>query len=371
MSKDKTFQPEDFSEAVRFASKHGFTQEALLQYMESIVQSCHSPALLYDSVIRTEIDKLGRLILLLVNHIFGTSYTGDEQVEYGQTEMSGRLPDGTPRTVRADSHFRVTAADGSCRTFHIECQTADDGSILLRIAEYDLLFALRDVVWADEECTLNLPESAIIYLWSPAKKRSGGMTWHLANGDGQVLDYHIRTLSVESSSVDEMFREKLYALLPFYLFTHGDRLAELIGSDVGREALVEEAVNLAERVLSAEALTNEEKWRLLELAVQVMKKLIPDGNLRKEMEMALYAAPLELKTDRIFADMRKKAEEEALRRAREQVQDESRKEGSLLMLYRLVSKGRLTMAEAAEEAGESVEAFRQEMENAASQEKVN
>ena len=51
------------------------------------------------------------------------------------------------------------------RHYHIECQSGEDGDIVLRIAEYDFYIALEGLREdAPHQYSMQLPHSAVLYL---------------------------------------------------------------------------------------------------------------------------------------------------------------------------------------------------------------
>lgn len=255
---------------------------------------------MYDAVFRNIAERMGRLIILLVNNLFGTDFKGDEELIYKPAEGTKPGTKGAQRQIRADSHFTIVDKDGKRHTFHIECQVRKDGTIILRIAEYDLMLAFQNAVKHDDETyTVDfiLPRSAIILLRSTRGKADTWM-YRFIDGDEVVLERRIEVLSVADTPLDDMFEKKLYALLPFYLFTHGDDLKRIAESDDERQQLVEQSRRIHEYIINEESLSAEEKIRLLQLTLQVIPALIRDEELRKEITDAMYPQTIELEIDK-------------------------------------------------------------------------
>ena len=89
---------------------------------------------IFDDVLRTMQERLPELLIPLVNEVFHTSYTKETEVT--------RLPEGYQKLVS-----KVVADSCSLlgkRIYHFECQSRTDGSMVLRMVEYDFMIALVD-----------------------------------------------------------------------------------------------------------------------------------------------------------------------------------------------------------------------------------
>lgn len=84
----------------------------------------------YDDVFRTMIDKLPHLLIPLINEVFSHRYSDSEPV----TALQNEHMEITLGKVITDSYLRV--AD---RYYHIECQCSPDGTMAIRMIEYDFL----------------------------------------------------------------------------------------------------------------------------------------------------------------------------------------------------------------------------------------
>lgn len=111
---------------------------------------------IFDDVLRTIQERIPKLLIPLVNEVFGTSYSEDTEVT--------RLPEEYQKVlskVIADSCNQI---DGI--VYHFECQSRKDGSMILRMVEYDFMIALNDSIHKINHTELQFPRSCIIYLRS-------------------------------------------------------------------------------------------------------------------------------------------------------------------------------------------------------------
>ncbi len=100
----------------------------------------------YDDVFRTLLTDCTELMIPVVNEIFHTNYTGKETICLLQNEHFIKMPDGSEQERITDSSFEIIR-ETTERTFlrkryHIECQSTEDGSMIIRMFEYDTQLAL-------------------------------------------------------------------------------------------------------------------------------------------------------------------------------------------------------------------------------------
>ena len=169
----------------------------------------------YDDIFRTLVNGPPQPLLGLLNEMFETKYTGDEQVKHMKGQFFITKEEGKRKRI-TDSHFSVSDGSGT-QYYHLECQTHNDGSILIRMFEYDSLIALSHSEKAGDTLHLHLPKSGILYLadvppFSP-------LYIEIVASQGMIR-HEIRVLSMKDYSIDSIFERDLYFLVPFYVFTY-------------------------------------------------------------------------------------------------------------------------------------------------------
>ena len=99
---------------------------------------------IYDSVYRTLLNDCTSLIIPVINEVFGTHYSGDEDIHLYPNENILTSPEGELYTRITDSNFVII--EGSPQRYHIECESSEnDSTMLIRMYEYDSQIALSDV----------------------------------------------------------------------------------------------------------------------------------------------------------------------------------------------------------------------------------
>ena len=122
----------------------------------------------YDDVFRTLVVEHSSLVLKLINEMFpGTNYTGNEKtVPLNETYFINHSTSDQEKRI-LDSALSIISLDGSEKIFHLECQSTPDGSMLIRIFEYDTQLAIKTSgVVTKHVLEVTMPTTGILYLRS-------------------------------------------------------------------------------------------------------------------------------------------------------------------------------------------------------------
>ena len=193
--------------------------------MENQTTSLPAPSpTAYDDAFRTMLNDCSALIIPVVNLYFNENYTGNEEITFSKNEHYLTHSDSTEDKRVTDSSFVITRADKTEKRYHIECEEQLDGSILMRIFEYDAQIALDDHTIDGAELTVSFPHSAVMAL-RYAEKSPDTMKINVVTPGGQT-SYTVPIIKVQQYSLDELFDKKLLFFLPFYIFSHEKELPE-------------------------------------------------------------------------------------------------------------------------------------------------
>ena len=224
----------------------------------------------YDDVFKTMLIYCPRLLLFLLNELFGESYVGDEDVVPCNGEHLTTGTKGRQRKRISDGHFIVRSAREE-RIYLIECQTEPDGTILIRIFEYAMHVALERAVLEDGILRVGFPHLALLAL----RSKEGApreMTVQVSFPNGQGIAYDVPVLNVKDLSLDELFERDLLFLLPFWIFSHEARFGEIEADGVKLKALLDEYASIMERLgerVRREGLTERDGALILEMMRKV------------------------------------------------------------------------------------------------------
>ena len=170
---------------------------------------------IYDGAFRTILNDCRKLIIPIINEIFGEKYTGDEEIHFFPNEHFLDQQDEADKERITDTNFRIVGKE--TKKYHIECESSlPDGKITIRLFEYDAQIALDEGEVTEETLTVTFPNTAVLYLRA-YKKTSDKMRYVIVTPGGTV-QYDIPVMKVQMYSLDDIFQKRLLMLIPFYIF---------------------------------------------------------------------------------------------------------------------------------------------------------
>lgn len=195
----------------------------------------------YDDVFKTQLHDGPALIIPFINFAFDENILCDERVVFYPSEL---FADGENREV--DGLLEIAG-----RLYHVECQSTDDDSMIVRLVEYDLMSAfaaaMRDGSFTRGRFKLRIPRTAVLWLRHTAATPDE-MTIEAELPNGETSIWTIPSIKMDELTLDEIFSRRLYFLLPFYLFVYEKRFPELERDAAKRAELVREYEGLIERL---------------------------------------------------------------------------------------------------------------------------
>lgn len=215
----------------------------------------------YDDVFRTMLDKMPKLVIPLINEVFSEHYAEDEPVISLQNEHMELIDD----KVIIDSYLRIKD-----KYYHLECQSNPDGTMAIRMLEYDFLIALKHAERDGYEYTLDYPNSCVLYLRC-SEKTPDHLTVHVRFPDGKVCDYHTPIVKVNQYQFDEIFEKKLLFLLPYYIMRYEDALPAIEKDAARLSQLLEEYQTIYERLYKMRGRRQLSNYELTELRQLILK----------------------------------------------------------------------------------------------------
>lgn len=268
---------------------------------------------IFDDVFRTLVEKMPQLVIPLINEVFGTNYP--EDIELKQRRNEHQTKDGEMIT---DSHLQIAE-----KSYHVECQSTKDSTMVIRMIEYDFAIALDSVNKESGIVKGYFPYSCVLYL--RGKTGEPTLEMELIMPDGKIVKYKVPILYLQKYTKDMIFQKKLFFLLPFYIMKYEKSKKELQESDEKLQELLEE-YRIIERRLEEEFLDEgkEKEYRdIMELIIRIADYILEDTeNARKGLGEIMGGKVLELESDRLISqgikrgiDLEKKNTEKERQRA--------------------------------------------------------
>ena len=245
---------------------------------------------IFDDVFRTMLEKMPQLAVPLINEVFGTSYPEDVKIIQKRNEhqtKNGR--------IITDSHLLIAN-----RIYHIECQSTDDSTMVIRMIEYDFAISLEQVQKENGRYRMYFPQSCVLYLRG-IKKRDA-ISVELVMPNGGTVEYTVPVVQVQEFTCDDMLRKRLLFLLPYHVIkyeqekdldTDSEKWKEFLDECKKIESYLEE--NFLEK-------GNEKSYRdMIELIIRIADHVFRDNEkVRKGFGDVMGGKVLELESDKLI-----------------------------------------------------------------------
>ena len=289
----------------------------------------------YDGAFRTILNDCRKLIIPVINEIFGETYTGEEEIRFFPNEHFLDQQDEADKERITDTNFTVIGK--TPKKYHVECESSlPDGKITIRLFEYDAQIALDEGEVTEETLTVTFPNTAVLYLRT-YKKTPDKMKYVLVTPGGTV-QYDVPIMKVQTYSLDDIFEKGLLMLIPFYSFSHEKDLPEYNSNEQKLAELKAEYQKILERLDKLEqqgVIGAFDKRTIIDLSGDVIHEIA-----RKYKNVQKGVGDM----------MRGKLIETSARRLKNEAVNETERNIALRMLKR----GKLTIEEIAEYSGLSV-----------------
>ena len=290
---------------------------------------------IYDGAFRTILNDCRKLIIPIINEVFGETYTGEEEVRFFPNEHFLDQQDEADKERITDTNFTVFGEIP--KKYHIECESSlPDGKIMIRLFEYDAQIALDEGEVTEETLTVTFLNTAVLYLRT-FKKTPDKMKYVIVTPGGTV-QYDVPIMKIQIYSLKDMFEKGLLMLIPFYIFSHEKSFPEYNSNEQKLEELKAEYQIILDRLdeLEQQAVIGAfDKRTIIEISGDVIKAIAQKyENVQKGVGDMMGGALIETEARRIL----------------NKGISETKKETALRMLKR----GKMTVEEIAEDSGLSV-----------------
>lgn len=290
---------------------------------------------IYDGVFRTILNDCRKLVIPVINEIFGETYTGEEEIQFFPNEHFLGQQDEAGKERITDTNLRIVGK--TAKKYHIECESSlPDGKIMIRLFEYDAQIALDEGEVTEETLTVSFPNTAVLYL--RAYQKTPDKMKYVIVTPGGTVQYGIPVMKVQSYSLDDIFEKRLLMLIPFYIFSHEKSFSEYNSNRKkleGLKAEYQEILNKLDELESRGMIGAFDKRTIIELSGDVIKELAKKyGNVQKGVGDMMRGALVETSARTIL--------NQGIREAKRQT------------ALRMLKRGKMTVDEIAEDTGLSV-----------------
>ena len=189
----------------------------------------------YDDAFRTIESECDDVLIYFVNHVFGEDFGRDSTVVRLRNEHFVERGDGSEGKRITDSHYGIRQGLVE-KKYHMECESsAYDGSVLVRMFEYDTQAALDEARHDKGTLHVGFPNAGILLL-RPGKDVPDKATI-VVNTPGGTLEYEVPLIKMSNYGIDDIFENRLYYLLPFYIFNFEKDFERVENDPAGLDSL--------------------------------------------------------------------------------------------------------------------------------------
>ena len=290
---------------------------------------------IYDGAFRTILNDCRKLIIPVINEIFGETYIGEEEIQFFPNEHFIDQQDEADKERITDTNFTIFG--NIPKKYHIECESGlPDGKITIRLFEYDAQIALDEGEVTEETLTVTFPNTAVLYLRT-YKKTPDKMKYVIITPGGTV-QYDVPIMKVQTYSIDDIFEKRLLMLIPFYIFSHEKGFPEYNSNEQKLAELKAEYQEILKRLDELEqqgVIGAFDKRTIIELSGDVIKEIAQKyENVQKGVGDIMGGALIET----------------SARRLKNEAENETKKQTAL----KLLKRGKQTVEEIAEDTGLSI-----------------
>lgn len=233
----------------------------------------------YDNVFKTMKMKHKRLFVSVINDVFGKDYPLDVKVDVLPSEgylTENETADGSTEIEEQISDFLIKIRD---EVYLLECQSYDDGSMAIRIAEYAFIVARQFAAWDIGKATIPMPRFTVIYV-KRTEKTPKATTITFTFPDGQSVDYKSDNVILEELTKEYIIEKRLFPYIPFYIARYEKDIVS--GNDI--EAAVGDLIYFRNEIIR---LHNESRLSDLEMTdligfIKTIITHITNGNKNEE-----------------------------------------------------------------------------------------
>ena len=257
----------------------------------------------YDDVFKTQKMECPRLLIPIINEAFQKNYKENTEIIRLENEIFLRKQDGYEEKRITDAVIQIKDSRmQSGRSYHIECQSTKDASMIVRMYEYDSQIALKDKEWDGKILKVKFPHSAIVYLRSDDTMLKD-ITMILNTPENET-GYQIPLIKLKDYNLNTIFEKHLFILLPFWIFTYEERLQEYEENENRKKELTDDF-----RIIIRQLLENCEngiideyiKCMITDMTKKVVRNLLKDKfpKVREEVETMMGGKVLDFEAKRI------------------------------------------------------------------------
>jgi len=303
----------------------------------------------YDDAFRTMVVKCDELLIPFINYMFDMNYSKKAHIYRNANERYLDQQGGSQDKRITDSLIKIREDDVT-HTYHVECESKDDvdGTIIVRLFEYDAQIALDRGEVGNGRLDVYFPHTGILFLSStdstPDKME---IVMHTSGGDSR---YFVEVMKESDFDLDKVFENELYFLLPFYSFNYKNEFENIEKDEDKQEQFINvyrNIIDMLEELVSEEMLSTFSKDVIISLINKVSyKQLMRYQDTQKKVGDLMGGKVLDLDIIRAHDAGLEEGREEGIKKGMEKGIEKGRESTLASSIRSMMSKLKLTAEEA-------------------------
>lgn len=170
---------------------------------------------IFDDIFRTLCEKNPHLLIPLINEVFHKNYNMTDQIKL----MAGEHHVMMKERKNLDQRITDSAICIGHKIYHLECQSNADGSMILRMVEYDFHIALENAVQTEAGYEMKFPESAVLYL-RHTENTPDEIQMKIIFPQNASVTYRVPVVKAQLYSGQDILEKDLYFLIPYCILKY-------------------------------------------------------------------------------------------------------------------------------------------------------
>ena len=230
----------------------------------------------YDKILKNLFNISNRLTIYAINALFKKDFKEDTKIEQLNREYK-RIDD---TTAIVDTILSIETNQQKTK-YHIEFQTINDRTIIIRMIDYGFRIAIDEIdyndIETDQEITVEFPSQIIIFL-----KKNQTIPDELKliiklPYTGQNIKYIVPTFKIWEHDPDYYKKQKLYIMLPLQIINLSQELENIQNrklSQAEKTKLLKKYRNKIKQVIDSIIKEVKEAYAKDELIIEECNKLL-------------------------------------------------------------------------------------------------
>lgn len=188
-----------------------------------------------DEIMKVLFRLSNKVTLNMINNLFSENFDlNTTKIEYSNPEFVS-IDSNQINRIQGDLFLSIEQ-NAKSYLYHIEFQTLNDNSMVLRMFQYGFEKAMEriDISSNNEERIIDFPKQLVIYI-EENNNIDDNINLKIRFPDNQSVLYKVPVIKYWKYNAEDLKRKKLYSLLPLQVFSLRKELNKIVNSKIEKE----------------------------------------------------------------------------------------------------------------------------------------